>query len=70
LVFGVPAPQDGKGGGWKGLAVWLWRDDPNFSEVQIDIARVTAIGAENWLPDFVRAIIERCGWTIAEELQI
>lgn len=67
LVFGVPAPQDGKGGGWKGLVVWIWHDEPDSPEVQIDMHRSQAFGADSWVVDFIRNVIVRSGWTIVDE---
>lgn len=68
IVFGVKAPPDGKGGGFKGLVSWTWNAHPNLSEVKIDIARAQEIGAEGWLEQFVCAVIKKCGWTVAERV--
>ncbi len=67
LVFGVKAPPDGKGGGWKGLVSWTRLDDPNHAEVRIDMSAATAAGASDWIVKFIRDIVVSCGWTIVEE---
>lgn len=67
LVFGVPAPRDGKGGGWQGLAAWIWHDEPDLPEVRIDMSRARSVGADSWIGDFVRAVVEQCGWQVVDE---
>ena len=66
IIFGVPAPRDGKDGGWKGLVSWIWHDEPEHPELRIDMARARAIGAESWIVDFVGAAVKECGWTVVD----
>jgi hypothetical protein len=66
LVFGVPAPQDGKGGGWKGLVLWVWHDE-RPAEVCIDQGRTEAINATGWIDEFLRSVIAQCGWSVVGE---
>ncbi|MCD6193299.1 MAG: hypothetical protein J7L26_07495 [Candidatus Aminicenantes bacterium] len=65
LVFGVRAPEDGKGGGFAGLVIW--RDlEEDRCEVIINLARARAVGAEEWIEEFVKKIILAAGWKIIE----
>lgn len=66
LVFGVKAPDDGKGGGFAGLVVWAGYEGlDRQAEVRIDMARMA--GAEEWLVQFVRDVIVAAGWTVESE---
>ena len=71
IIFGVRAPEDGKGGGFKGVAIW--RDpDPDsegLGEVLVDLARAKWAGfrSEEEVVRFVREVILAAGWTIEKE---
>jgi hypothetical protein len=71
LVFGVKAPDDGKGGGFAGLVVWAGYEGSDLQpEVRIDMARARMVGADDWIVQFVRQIILAAGWTIQSEEEI
>lgn len=68
LVFGVKAPDDGKGGGFAGLVIWRdpYEDQPG--EIVITPrASSSLVGASDWIVDFVRQIILAAGWQIQSE---
>jgi hypothetical protein len=65
LVFGVKSPNDGKGGGFAGLVIWSSFNNP--PEVRINMVRAKAVGADNWIVQFVRKVILAAGWTILQE---
>jgi len=68
LVFGVKVPDDGKGGGFAGLVIWRETPyGPGDAEVIIDLARARAVGATDWIGEFVRKIILAAGWNIELE---
>ncbi len=59
VTFGVKSPSDGRGGGFKGIAMW----QGIASRVLVDLTRV----GEEWVVDYVRQCIEKAGWTIVKE---
>jgi len=63
LVFGVKAPDDGKGGGFAGLVIWR---DPSGDEPGEVIVN-DRIRTGEWIVQFVRQIILAAGWTIQSE---
>lgn len=66
LVFGVKAPDDGKGGGFAGLVIW--RDPHGDQPGEVIITpRAGLTGAGDWIVQFVREIILAAGWTIQAE---
>jgi len=66
MVFGVKAPDDGKGGGFAGLVIW--RDPQGDQPGEVIITpRASLIGAGDWIVQFVREIILAAGWTIIKE---
>jgi len=68
IAFGVKTPEDNKPAdlrGWTGIAKWHLGEP---SEVRIDMASAREIGAANWIVNFVRNVIQRCGWTILQEI--
>jgi hypothetical protein len=67
LVFGVKAPDDGKGGGFAGLVIWRDPHNDQPGEILVDTVRAKWIGAGDWIVNFVRQIILAAGWTIQKE---
>jgi len=65
LVFGVKAPEDGKGGGFAGLVVW--RDPYRDQSGEVIITPRAQMVAGDWIVQFVREVIVAAGWTIERE---
>ena len=67
-VFGMAEPRDRHGGGFAGLVMWQDGALENACViVSIDMARSGMTGADEWIVDFVRAVICEAGWVIIRE---